>query len=68
MDEIIAKIRRMPELLTVTEVAEVLRICKMTIYRAAKEGELDSIRVGRSIRVPREAVVTYLKQGYRSNV
>lgn len=68
MEEIVSKIRSMPELLTVSEVAEVLRICKMTIYRAVNSGELESLRVGRSFRIPREAVVTYLKQGHRSNV
>jgi excisionase family DNA binding protein len=48
-----------PELLTVTEAAEVLRISRTTAYAEAKRylitGEgLPVIRVGRSLRAPRE--------------
>ena len=48
-----------PELLTVTEAAELLRISRTTAYAEAKRylstGEgLPVIRVGRSLRAPRE--------------
>jgi excisionase family DNA binding protein len=46
--------------LTVSEVATILRVSKMTIYRLTQDGALESIRVGRSIRIPRTAVTTYL--------
>ncbi len=46
---------------TVTEVAVALRISKMTVYRMIHNGELESIRVGRSFRIPEEALLTYLK-------
>jgi len=46
--------------LTVAEVAEIMRVSKMTVYRLVHSGEMPAIRVGRSFRVPQDAVETYL--------
>lgn len=43
-------------LLTVDEVADMLRINKSTVYRMAKQGRLPAIRVGRQWRF-RESVL-----------
>jgi len=48
------------DLLTVAEVAEELRVSKMTVYRLCHSGDLASVRVGRSFRVSRAALDTYL--------
>lgn len=50
--------------LTVAEVASVMRVSKMTVYRLVHSGHLPAIRVGRSFRVPEEAVHTYLRESY----
>jgi excisionase family DNA binding protein len=50
--------------LTVAEVASVMRVSKMTVYRLVHSGELPAIRVGRSFRVPEQAVHDYLKDSY----
>lgn len=42
--------------LTVAEVAELMRVSKMTVYRMVHAGELPAIRFGRSFRVPEAAV------------
>ncbi|MGA1836354.1 helix-turn-helix domain-containing protein [Herbiconiux sp. 11R-BC] len=42
--------------LTVAEVAEMMRVSKMTVYRLVHAGELPAIRFGRSFRVPESAV------------
>jgi excisionase family DNA binding protein len=42
--------------LTVAEVADVMRVSKMTVYRLVHSGELPAIRFGRSFRVPESAV------------
>ena len=42
--------------LTVAEVATIMRVSKMTVYRLVHSGELEAIRVGRSFRVPEQAV------------
>ena len=44
--------------LTVAEVASIMRVSKMTVYRLVHSGELEAIRVGRSFRVPEQAVNT----------
>ena len=49
-------------LLTVNEVAGVLRVSKMTIYRLVHCGELNAVRIGRSFRVPESAVSAYLER------
>lgn len=45
-----------PRFMTVTEVADVMRVSKMTVYRLIHAGELPAIRVGKSFRVPQAAV------------
>lgn len=50
--------------LTVAEVAAVMRVSKMTVYRMVHAGELPAVRVGRSFRVPEQAVQDYLKGAF----
>jgi excisionase family DNA binding protein len=50
--------------LTVAEVASIMRVSKMTVYRMVHAGELPAIRVGRSFRVPEDAVHKYLRTSY----
>ena len=52
--------------LTVAEVADVMRVSKMTVYRLVHAGELASVRVGRSFRVPERAVHDYLRSAFPS--
>jgi excisionase family DNA binding protein len=46
--------------LTVAEVADMMRVSRMTVYRLVHSGELPAIRFGRSFRVPESAVQTAL--------
>ena len=50
--------------LTVAEVAAIMRVSKMTVYRLVHGGELPAVRVGRSFRVPEQAVHDYLQTSY----
>ena len=50
--------------LTVAEVAAVMRVSKMTVYRLVHSGEMPAVRVGRSFRVPQEALEQYLGTSY----
>lgn len=52
------------KLLTVAEVAEILRVSKMTVYRLVHSAELPAVRVGRSFRVPEAVVDQYLRAAY----
>ncbi|MFC3298148.1 helix-turn-helix domain-containing protein [Arthrobacter agilis] len=48
------------QLYTVAEVAAMMRVSKMTVYRLVQSGTIQSIRFGRSYRVPQSAVRDYL--------
>jgi excisionase family DNA binding protein len=50
--------------LTVAEVAAAMRVSKMTVYRLVHGGELPAVRVGRSFRVPEDAVNEYLRKSF----
>ena len=50
--------------LTVAEVARLMRVSRMTVYRLVHSGELPAVRVGRSFRVPERAVHDYLSQAF----
>lgn len=50
--------------LTVAEVAELMRVSKMTVYRLVHGGTLPAVRVGRSFRVPEQAVNDYLRDSF----
>jgi len=50
--------------LTVAEVAALMRVSKMTVYRLVHSGELTAVRVGRSFRVPEKAVHDYLRDAF----
>jgi excisionase family DNA binding protein len=50
--------------LTVAEVAALMRVSKMTVYRLVHSGDLTAVRVGRSFRVPENAVHSYLRGAF----
>lgn len=47
-------------LLTVGEVAGMMRVSNMTVYRLIKSGQLSAIRVGKNYRIRRSDVDRYL--------
>jgi excisionase family DNA binding protein len=47
-------------LLMVREVAELMRVSNMTVYRLIKAGDLPAIRVGKNFRIRRSDVECYL--------
>ncbi|MDO5746707.1 MAG: helix-turn-helix domain-containing protein [Actinomycetaceae bacterium] len=52
-----------PRFVTVAEVASLMRVSKMTVYRMIHSGELPAIRVGKSFRLPEAAVHQLLQSG-----
>ena len=52
------------QFLTVAEVASLMRVSKMTVYRLVHNGELPAVRVGRSFRVHAKAVHDLLETSY----
>jgi excisionase family DNA binding protein len=60
VDPMLADVR----FLTVAEVAVVMRVSKMTVYRLVHSADLPAVRVGRSFRVPARAVHDYLRAAF----
>ena len=48
--------------LTVAEVADMMRVSSMTVYRMVHAGEMPAIRFGRSFRIPKSAVVAVIQK------
>ena len=49
---------------TVAELAGLLRVSNMTVYRLVQAGEIPAIRVGRSYRIREDDVDRYLADRY----
>ena len=49
-------------LLTVGEVATLMRVSNMTVYRLIKGGQLSAIRVGKNYRIRRTDIDRYLTE------
>ena len=50
--------------MTVNEVAQLMRVSKMTVYRLVKQGDLSAVRIGRGYRIREEDVHRYLEARY----
>ena len=54
----------LPAVLSVDELADVLRIERKTVYAAISRGEIPGVRrIGRTIRISRDAVLSWLAEG-----
>jgi excisionase family DNA binding protein len=51
-----------PLLLTAEEAAELLNIGRCKVYDLLRAGELESVKIGRLRRIPREAVHDYARR------
>ncbi|WP_217500744.1 helix-turn-helix domain-containing protein [Arthrobacter sp. C9C5] len=51
-----------PAYLTTAEVAAMMRVSKMTVYRLVKSQALAAVRFGKSYRIPESSVQDYIRQ------
>ena len=54
-------LQNLPPYLTVMEVAALLRIGRSMAYDMARRGEIPAINIGRVVRIPRDALLGWLK-------
>lgn len=59
---IMKELAELPELLTVEEVAGYLRVSYKTVRRMIGDGRLTGVNLGRSWRIPRQALAALLEQ------
>jgi excisionase family DNA binding protein len=50
----------LPDVLTVREAAAILRVGRNQLYQAVARGELGAVHIGRSIRIPKRALLDLL--------
>ena len=53
----------LPKVLHVKDLAEILSVSHNTAYNLVRSGQIRSIRIGRTYRIPREAVDEFLRKG-----
>jgi excisionase family DNA binding protein len=53
----------LPEVLTAREAAAILRVGCNQLYQAVARGQLGAVRIGRSIRIPKQALLDLLASG-----
>ncbi len=56
---------QIPELLRASQVSQILQIGRNQVYELARSGQLPSIRLGRTLRFPREGLHTWIKEQQR---
>lgn len=52
----------LPDIVTIKELAEFLKISVSTIRRAIDSGELKAFKAGKNIRIERESVIEWLEE------
>ena len=50
-----------PDVLTVAQTAELMGLCKNTIYKLIKEKRLPSRKIGTAIRIRKKDIISFLK-------
>ena len=60
VDSSTSALAMVPEVLTAREAAAILRVGRNQLYQAVARGQLGAIRIGRSIRIPRHALLALL--------
>jgi len=58
---------RPPPLLTVREVADLLRVHQRTAYRLIIDGRIQAIKIGSQWRVPEPALMEFINGGWRES-
>ena len=48
------------DILTVAEVMDILYVGKNTVYRLLNEGELKGFRIGRTWKIPRDSLTSFI--------
>ena len=50
-----------PDVLTVHQTAELMGVCRNTVYKLLKENQLSCRRIGTAIRIRKKDVMTFLR-------
>ena len=53
--------------MTMNEVADTLLVSRMTIHRLISSGKIQSLKIGRAVRISEESLKEYLDQNLKEN-
>ena len=56
-----SQFKNYPDVLTVQQIAELMGVCKNTVYKLIKENQLSCRRIGTAIRVRKKDVMSFLR-------
>lgn len=56
-------LEKLPPVLRVRDLGPILDVSNNTAYALVRNGQIRSVRIGRSYRIPRDAVAEYLMYG-----
>ena len=62
MEKRYRSLEELPMVLTVEDLMPILSIGRNTAYELIRSGQIRSVRAGRNIRVPKEAIAEYLSR------
>lgn len=60
-------LREYPDVLNIEQMSELLGVSTKTVYKLLQDGKIACLKVGRSYRIPKAHVFTYLQIGNHSN-
>lgn len=55
-------IENLQDIVTIKELADFLKVSEITIRRAIDSGDLKALKIGKSWRIEKEAVISWLKE------
>ena len=61
-------LRDYPDVLDIQQMSEILGVSTKTGYKLLQTGKIVALKVGRTYRIPKAHILTYLKIGGHSNL
>jgi DNA binding domain, excisionase family len=61
-------LRDYPDVLDIQQMSEILGVSTKTGYKLLQNGKIVALKVGRTYRIPKAHILTYLKIGGHSNL
>jgi len=55
-------VENLQDIVTIKELADFLKVSEITIRRAIDSGDLKALKIGKSWRIEKEAVIRWLKE------
>ena len=61
-------LENLPDIMTVSQVQDTLKIGRTMAYRLLMRGEIKSVRIGKSYRIPKQYLMDYVREKTSSSM